>query len=162
MNLQEMGELGEFFTAIVGVLTLLFISFQIRDFRKTVRGQTYQAVYSEMLRLDQFFLDYVELREHFYDGKTLAEDPKIQSQAKIAAEMICDFFDNLFLQRLIIDPQEFKEWEQYMIRLVINSPILDKSMRSHNKWYSPEFLERMEELRKIHETESQKTAEGQV
>ena len=159
MDLQALGELGEFLTAIAGIATLVFISFQIRDFRKTVRGQTYQAVYSEMLRLDRFFLDHVELREHFYDGKTLPEEPRIQLQGKIVAEMICDFFDNLFLQRLIIAPQEFKEWEQYMTLLVINSPILEKSMRSHKKWYSSEFLNRMEELRKIHETESQKTAE---
>jgi len=143
LHLHQLGEIGEFVAGIGGIITLILLIIQIRDLKKTVRGQTYQAVYSDMQRLDRFFFDNMKFHEHFYEKKELESDDQTKLQARIIAEMILDFSDNLYLQQPTIDPQQFKEWEAYFDFPYENSPILGEVLESRKAWYDPEYRGRM-------------------
>lgn len=76
----------------------MLVVIQIKDLRKTVQNQTYQAVYSEMLNPD---------------------DEKQEAQAHIVAELICDLFDDVYHQGSTMSPKTFKEWTSYMHGLFV-------------------------------------------
>jgi len=136
---EQLGTLAEWAAALAAVVTALILIYQIQDLRKTVQNQTYQAVYSEMLKLDRFFFDNWELREHFYEGKPLPQGEKMQAQAKIVAELICDLFDDVYHQRSTMPPRTFEEWRTYMRKLFKECEVLRTAMESRTDWYPKDY-----------------------
>ena len=132
-NATELGNLAEWVGAFAAAATALIVFLQIKDLRKTVQNQTYQAVYAEMLNLDRFFFENCEFREYFYDGKE--PPPEKMAQARIVAELLCDLCDYVYLHKNTMTPGAFKEWQTYMDNLFATSPLLQDIFTKRKTWY---------------------------
>jgi len=68
------GNVAEWAAALCTLGTLALILFQTNAIRKTVKLQTLQAVYSEMLSLDRFFFENCEFRAEILGVSPLLYD----------------------------------------------------------------------------------------
>ncbi|MBV8414304.1 MAG: hypothetical protein JO251_03750 [Verrucomicrobia bacterium] len=134
------GNVAEWAAAFCTLGTLALILFQTNAIRKTVKLQTLQAVYSEMLSLDRFFFENCEFREYFYDGKEPPPDKR--AQAHIVAELLLDLFDYVYVQKDTMAPPAFEEWEKYIVFLSQNSPVLRDAMKHKEAkmWYESRLV----------------------
>jgi AbrB family looped-hinge helix DNA binding protein len=106
---MEPGNLAEWVAALAGVVaaaatigTLLFLVWQMTDLKRRVQGQTYQAVYSQMLDLDRFFFDHPQFRKSFYDGESPPERDREQ-MVFVVAKVTLDKAGRVVLPKIVRD-----------------------------------------------------------
>ena len=100
MTLEDLGNIGEFVSAIAVVVSLLYLAIQIRQNTKTARTSTYQAVLEASHRVNEYFAD--PRIERLYrvgrrDLSQLKEDELAQFKALVGN--VVGFYEALFLQR---------------------------------------------------------------
>jgi hypothetical protein len=118
----EFGTAAAWTSAVIGVGVALW---QMRKIRRSIQGSTYQSICSTMIEIDRFFVDNPQLRPYFYGGKTLDGVALLEREKLNAvAEMVVDFFYDVFHQRDLMSQQTFQPYSSWMRRLYKNSPLL--------------------------------------
>jgi hypothetical protein len=121
----EWGNVAAWTSAVIGVLTLGVLWWQMRSVRLSVQGSTYQNICSTMIGIDKFFAENPRLRPYFYGGKTLAGvTPLEREELNAVAEMVVDFFYDVFYQRDLMSQQTFQPYSSWMRKLYMNSPLI--------------------------------------
>ena len=121
----DWGSVATWISAVIAATTLLVLWWQIKDLRRSVQGSTYQNICSTMIMIDRFFAENPQLRPYFYGGKTLdGVTPLEQERLNAVAEMVVDFFYDVFHQRDLMSKQTFQPYSSWMKKLYMNSPII--------------------------------------
>ena len=82
---------------------------------KQIRASAVDHLYSRMHDIHKIFMLKPELRRYFYDTKQLPADGKDDAaEVSILAEMIADFFQQVFLELDHLPPVAAKGWRCYM------------------------------------------------
>ncbi len=119
------GDVATWTSAVVLVLTLAVLWWQIRDVRRSVQGATYERICTTMIEIDRFFVDHPELRPYFYRGKSIAGiAPLDQEKLDATAEMLTDFFYDVFHQKDLMPRQTFEPYNRWMKMVYAKSPAL--------------------------------------
>jgi hypothetical protein len=63
MNIEQLGNIGEFVAAIATVITLIYLAFQLRQNTRALRATAFQSVVSEMGKNVEHIMDNGELAE---------------------------------------------------------------------------------------------------
>jgi hypothetical protein len=126
--------------AIAFVVSLLLLLWQIVELRRSVQGQTYQAVYGQMFEIHRTFLERPELRPFFYDNVEADPANALAPQVAVMAEWIGDLFDNVFRQQATMPSGTFDEWRRYMRSVYWTSPALRQQLQSRAAWYPEDFV----------------------
>ena len=154
---------------IVAIWTLSFLKKQIdllrkqiQDLRESIEGATYQNIYEQMLNIDRFFIENPELKPYFYSNRSITTEDKIKRDKLFSiAEMLIDFFDNVYYQQNLMETDKFEAFWKYLTTICENSPVLRDHVIDRAEWYPGEFvcelikscssLDKDERCRKLHE-----------
>jgi hypothetical protein len=159
IDIERLVHLAPLISACVAILTTIFVVIQIRSVSKSVQGQTYQRVYELMITIDKFFIENPGLKPYFYpDTKIAAEENVNPEKLASIAEMMIDFFDNVYHQKKTMPGDTFPGFDEYMKSVYRYSGVLRDYLRNSErvKWYPDDFLKDLGEdpkaLRKLEET----------
>jgi len=115
----------------------------------SIRGQTYQRIYEQMLSIDRFFFDRPAYKAYFYASSgeaIIPEDPIHADKLNSVAEMMADYFDMVYHQRSVIPRGTYSGFEDFM-RAVYHHQgpgqkyILRDYIESRKHWYPSRFLD---------------------
>ena len=149
--------IGTWITIILFAASIILLWMQIRDLRTSVQNQTYQSIYEAEFDLHKYFLEpeHAKYRPYFYGGLDI--DPKLNEydperiKLETLAEWWCDFFDDVYQQKLTMRPDTFDKWRQFMKDIYQTSPVLKRHIATRGeRWYPKEFIDdiRCPELKK--------------
>ncbi len=100
MTLQDLGNIGEFVGAIVVIVSLFYLAFQIRQNTRTVRTSTYQSVFDASNRVPELILAHPHLERIYRLGRKdlsqLADEERLQFRLLI--DQFMSVFETMFLQ----------------------------------------------------------------
>ncbi|MCX5991282.1 MAG: hypothetical protein NTZ04_02980 [Chloroflexi bacterium] len=142
--------LGGFTTVIV---TLVFLTRQTREattqtkyLAESLKSSAYASVADQMLRVDEVFIRYPELRPYFYLGKFISENDAQYNRAVAMAELILDLHYSVLVQSDHF-PQAWPHqwWKVYVVDSFASSPILCEHLNALKNWYTDEMIALMRE-----------------
>ena len=127
------------------VVSAVFAIVNLRQVVRSIRGQTYQRVYAQMIDIDRFFFDHSDYKAYFYPDSG-DRNPSIDP-VKLASvtEMMADYFDSVYYQRDSMPPVTFLGFQDYMRSVYSYSPQLQDFIKARERWYPPAFLSSLRE-----------------
>lgn len=140
-----LGRLADYGTIATGVATIaIFVSVwlvrkQVKQQAEDSRAELITAMTSLMISVSRVFIEYPEMREYFYGGKTPSEDDRQRAEA--IAVTIADAMDHVaaFLDPMPAPTQ--RAWKAYFRDMFDKSPMLRDYLREHVEWYGPKLRE---------------------
>ena len=136
-------------SAIAVVVALCFIWIQTRNLRRSIQSSTYQNVYQTMIDVDRFFAENPNLKPYFYGGKQVDTKEQVNRERLFSiAEMLADYFDNVYHQEACMPPQTFAGFSKFMRDTYQNSPVLREFLSERKDWYSKKFIEHLQGISK--------------
>ncbi len=139
----QVSALADAATAIVSFLMLLIVWQKLSKLNEGNKNLTYQNVYERMIEIDRFFIDHPNLKPYFYSNKEYkSESQEVKDQLLSVAEMMVDFFDNVYFQQNSMRKSTFKAKAFYFGDVYNNSPVIRDYLRRPGleNWYAKDFL----------------------
>ena len=100
MTLGDLGNIGEFISAIAVVVTLLYLALQIRQNTRTVRTSTYQSVFDSSNSVQELILANPRLERIFrlgrHDLSQLTDEER--PQFRMLIDQFLNVHETMFLQ----------------------------------------------------------------
>lgn len=149
------------------MIILVWTVYVLRKQTEVAAEQTkllaYQNISAQMVAVDRFFIEHVELRAYIYDDKVISEEDELYPEVLATAEMMMDFMDGVFNMRPYMPEYPWDEsWGRYFEDLVDSSPAIRHFIKDKYEWYEPSFRyypekvrAKLTELGKKHIKESQ-------
>ena len=139
-------------SAVAAILVLAFGIYQLRKVVQSIESQTYQNIYELMIGIDKFFIENPKLRFIVYGANADEEpeppapdwDAEIDGKSVYAvAEMVVDYFDNVYHQRKVMPAETFDPFSRFMKDAYARSPVLKKFLKKNCEWYPEKFREHL-------------------
>jgi hypothetical protein len=144
------------------IVSLVFLIRQTREMTKqsrsiavSLKDNAFESMKSLVIKIDEIFLEYPELRPYFYGGKVFKEtDEVLFHKVSTVAETILDIFLSIIQRRKnfsniwYIWPQE--ELDNYFRFVFANSPFLCNYLEGKHDWYIKEMIILMKEGKSLH------------
>lgn len=134
--------IGTSVTAIVGVTTLYFVVRELRHLGEHIQVASINNIYTQMIDIDKLFVEKPDLKLYFYCNKSPDKNMGEQEREQLfsIAEILVDYFDNVFQQKKAIGGSTFKAKGAYMRDIYKKSPILREYITPLVEWYPEEFI----------------------
>jgi hypothetical protein len=97
-------------TAIIAGVGVYFVTKQLRQVERTIRGTTHERLTGESLEILRFLAEHPETYSYFYDGKTLEENNPDRVIILYSAEIICNYIEHVCLQRPNMTAGDWNVW----------------------------------------------------
>lgn len=100
MSIENLGNLGEFFSSIAVLISLVYLAMQIKRSTETARTSTYQSVVSDFGALNHAMATAPELSNLFVNGMENFESLSADEKARISQLFFVTFhnFENMYYQ----------------------------------------------------------------
>ena len=124
--------------AFVGVIvSLLLLRAQGQAAREATLVVAYQNMTAQMAEMQRFFVEHLDLRAYFYDGKTLPADEHDRDRVLAVAEMYVNMMDAVLTQLPALDrPGTVADWEGYFRGIYETSPAIREFWADHGDvWF---------------------------
>ncbi len=161
--LGDTADVGEAVAGIAALVGLFALAFQVRQLASqtkyqgdqtknqadqikyqgdAIRASVIQGITTQMLTIDQVFVEYPQLRPFFYeDNVPFPKDHPEYGRALSAAEMLVDLIDCVVSlkdhMRADIDQPG---WHEYAYELYTQSVPLRNYVNRYKDWYTPETI----------------------
>lgn len=141
-------------SSIAVVVTLIFLKTQTQCAVDASRSQNHSILREEMLKIDEVFIQYPEIRKYFYEGVSIDTSDALYPRAEAAAEMLLDITEHMLGQAILFprlhqksnDEKKFwQTWDTYIVDMFVTSPLLLAYLQKKHQWYSFQMRKRMEE-----------------
>jgi hypothetical protein len=136
--------LGTVGLMLVTATGFIFLWKQLRDGRQSLENQTRWQIYQLSFHVYRMLVELPNLRPYFYENKAVPEDEPAKSQVFAAAELMLDYFENIFLSKEAVDPDTWEVWKRYMRQLCTTSPAL-RAFAEGSQAYEPRFVQILRE-----------------
>jgi hypothetical protein len=142
LNIQDLGNLGEFVGAIAVVITLVYLTLQIRQNTHSLRAQTYQDILIESVRLRDSWGRDAEASRLFWQGlqslAAMSEDDRARTTNLIYA--LVRIYENVHYQfsRGMIEPTVWVPWHR-MIERIAGAPGFRELWAQDREFFNPQF-----------------------
>jgi hypothetical protein len=115
---------------------------QIKYQGDAIRASVIQGITTQMLTIDQVFVEYPQLRPFFYEiNLPLPEDHPEHDRALSIAEMLVDLIDSVIsLKDHLGSDVAQRGWQKYAHELYTRSVLLHDYVDSHEAWYMPDTI----------------------
>jgi hypothetical protein len=134
--------IGTWIFGIIFVVSVILVWWELLQVQQGIRSTSYHSTYSLMVDIDRFFFDHTDMIDYFRNSAALPVEDKKKKEVMIAAEMVADYFDNVFHQKKTLPSKEaYYGFAKYMQETYANSPALRMYLQEHGRWYPPAFLE---------------------
>ena len=149
MTLEDLGNIGEFVSAIAVVASLLYLAVQIRQNTKTVRTSTYQAVLDSSHRVNAYLAD-PRIEQLYRMGRKDVSQLKEEelAQFRLAVGQIVSLYEGLFLQHQhgVIDDDFFLGRFRTFHRMICQPGVRAIWEERGREYYSRSFVKRVDAL----------------
>ena len=149
MSLDDLGNLGEFVSAVAVVVSVLYLAIQIRQNTRSLRAQAHQSITTHIAELNRTIVEYDEVAEILERG---LEDPTVLTPAearRFNAYNSARFrhYDNIYYQYRVGVLEE-SQWVGFsrMLRFHFMQAGLRRWWNDSTAFYSPEFVAYCEKL----------------
>jgi hypothetical protein len=145
MTIQDFGAIGEFVSSVVVVITLVYLTVQVRQGNALARAQTRQSM-MEQVRADLHKLvDEPSIQHCFTKEELLTPDEKVKFTAWLAAAMRQREYEWAQYRNGVIDRST---WETYrrLIPLHLGTPRALKWWQASTQLFEPDFVGSIDEL----------------
>jgi hypothetical protein len=136
-SLQAMASIIAPIISLIG-FTLIYL--QIKELRKSTLGATHGALYTQQHSVHQFFIENPSFRPFFYSNQEISPNHTDYEKVMAIAEMIGDFFEHIYLQRINLPNDIWIGWRNYMLAIYQTSPALREHFGSKRMWYGEKVL----------------------
>jgi hypothetical protein len=129
---------------VVSVVSVILVIWQIRNLIRSIHTQTYQRVYELMIEIDKFFIDNPTLKPYFYPDTDIKADETVEKEKLLSiAEMMMDYFDNVYHQRGCMPRHTFSGFREFMRNVFTNSQIIREylAMSGREQWSPEDFID---------------------
>jgi hypothetical protein len=169
--------------SIAIIVTLILLIMQTRFLRRELglvqeqskaaiddaRAASYDGLREMVLKINEVFLQWPEIRKYFYEGVPLNSSDPVYPRAEAAAELILDIMEHMLWQSATFpylygtplrdgkssirfagpgeDGSTF--WDNYIIDMFRSSPLLVAYAQKKRRWYLKALIERMERAQRI-------------
>lgn len=128
---------------IAVIVSLFFVSIQIRDGTKSVKSQTYQAIISAYAEIEARISQDEEIARIYYQGCENLFSLKAQEEKEIFMQIICsqfNFFENLHYQYQngLLEESLWAGWCKSMINM-LKKPGINEFWRNKHELYNKDF-----------------------
>ena len=142
-KLSDLASIAEITAAVGGILSLLFVGFQISDGNREIRAATIQAALDSEIAFQAELLRYVDTWQKVSSGAPLSDETEIRTGI-LLFNMMMTVYENRYLQF----ESGFLEEEPYY-ETPVAIPFYEIWRDSGGATSrSPAFLEHMDDLRK--------------
>jgi len=137
------------------ILSLVFLIYQTRlgaDQNRAAASQSrsaaaetmvsvYNAINSEMMEIDRYFVEHPDLKSYFYGDKKITPRSKDFERVASMAEWIMDFMDNVLVLSTVMKDYPWKDtWVVYFKDLLTTSQPFRYFWSQRKEWYSATML----------------------
>jgi len=143
LSLADLGNLGEFISAVAVVVSVLYLAIQIRQNTRSLRAQAHQSITTHIAELNRTIVEHDEVAEILERG---LEDPTVLTPAearRFNAYNSARFrhYDNLYYQYRV-GVLEHSQWSGFssMLRFHFMQAGLRRWWNDSTAFYSPEFV----------------------
>jgi len=142
---EAVAAVGEWIGALATIGGFYYVGRQLSQERVALHTQTASHVYQVGMEVLKVFIESPDLRRYFYEKDVAPpQDPESRSKVMVAAEMIADHFENIYLNTGSMADDASDVWMIYMTRLYDNSPSFRTFMDEECRRYSISFLEKLD------------------
>ncbi|MFA6425533.1 MAG: hypothetical protein WCW64_05030 [Phycisphaerae bacterium] len=135
--------IGTWVFGIIFVVSVILVWWELVQVQRGIKSTSYHSTYSLMVDIDKFFIEKPKMIKYFREGVEYVHEEDItKEEVMMAAEMVTDYFDNVFHQKKTLPSKEaYYGFEKYMQDTYANSPALRNYIQEQERWYPPEFLQ---------------------
>ena len=146
-NISNIASILTIFGFIITVATLIFLFYQCQILKSSLRTQSFQNLFSNMINIDMFFANNPSAKLYVYDEKDLPKDTKSSDyiQAMSACELLLDHFEEIFGCKNVMSKEMWLGWSEYMRNVYNNSKALRQYIEINRSKYAKQFLELIDE-----------------
>jgi hypothetical protein len=102
-------------TAIAAILGVFFVTQQLKQVERTIRGNVQERLAAESFDILQFLASHPESYPYFYEGKQLDDATPNRIFILYAAEIIANYTEYVVRQSENMRPDEWRIWERFVI-----------------------------------------------
>jgi hypothetical protein len=126
----------------VAIVSVALVLYQIKNLVASIHSQTYQRIYELMIQIDRFFIENPTIKPYFYPSANIVPEDVEREKLLSVSEMMIDYFDSVYHQRVCMPPRTFDGFKEYMQSIFRNSEILQEYLKisGREKWYPKDFL----------------------
>lgn len=141
-NISNISAVITIFGFIVTLATLIFLFYQCKILKSSLRTQSFQNVFSNMINIDMFFANNPSIKQYVYGEKDLPEDTKSSDyvQAMSACGLLLDHFEEVFGCREVMSKDMWLGWIEYMKNVYNGSETLRHYIETNSSEYLNQFL----------------------
>jgi uncharacterized membrane protein YozB (DUF420 family) len=144
INWNDWGAIATVVSSVALAVTACFIWRQLVQIERGIRSTSYHSTYNLMVEIDRFFFENTKMIKYFREGVELSatDDNETKKQVMMVAEMLADYFDNVFHQKKTLPSKKtYYGFEAYMQETYSNSPALKEYLKERKRWYPEAFIE---------------------
>ncbi|OHE85680.1 MAG: hypothetical protein A2579_03975 [Lysobacterales bacterium RIFOXYD1_FULL_69_11] len=128
-------------SGIAESLSALFVLFGFWFVVRQLRSSSVEHLYCRMHDIHRMFIEHPELRTYFYENTALpSNDPELVVRIHAAAELLADFFQQVFLELDLLPKNAALGWRLYMTDVLDRSQVLQSYVNRHRSWYPSNFV----------------------
>jgi len=146
-NISNISSIITIFGFIITLTSLIFLFYQCQILKSSLRTQSFQNLFSNMISIDMFFANNPNIKLYVYEEKDLPEDTKSLEyvQAMSACELLLDHFEEVFGCRNIMSKEMWSGWSSYIKEMYNCSNVLRYYIELNRGKYQKYFLELLDE-----------------
>lgn len=119
MSLEELGNIGEFVSSIAVLVSLVYLSLQIKKSTETDRASTYSAIVSDFGAMNRMLASTPDLSYLYVQAMENFADLQPDEKARVSQLFYMTFrdFENMFYQHRkgYLEDEVWKGWERLML-----------------------------------------------
>ena len=144
MTIQDLGALGELVAAVVMVITLAYLTVQVRQGNAIARAQTRQSMMEEVREDLHKVIDEPSIFHCFTKAGTLTPDEKVRFVSWLAAAMRQREYEWLQYRSGVIDRATWKTYQR-LIPEHLGTQRAQKWWQISTHFFEPSFVESVNE-----------------
>lgn len=134
---QALGSVGG---AVISLFGFAAVTWQIRINTMTMRQSNHIAIYSNSTEIWKMIAEKSYLRPYFYDGKIMLSDDENRDMIFSVAELIADSFEYILIDKMLIAPEIWEPWENYMKKIYRKSSAFREFIEINQDQYSRKLV----------------------
>ncbi|MGD0720863.1 MAG: hypothetical protein ABR970_07420 [Roseiarcus sp.] len=128
-------------TAVIAGIGVYFVTKQLGQVERTIRGTTHERLTGESLEILRFLAEHPETYPYFYEGKNLEDDSENRVLILYSTEIVCNYIEHVCLQRPNMTAGDWAVWRSFVEDTCRNAPIVRWYLEKYKKWYTRKLLE---------------------
>jgi len=147
INISNISSILTIFGFIVTVATLIFLLYQCKILKSSLRTQSFQNLFNNMINIDMYFANNPILKLYVHGEKELPKDTKSFEyiQAMSACELFLDHFEEIVGCKSVMSNEMWEGWSKYMKKMYKSSKALRDYIEENRSKYTKKFIELLEE-----------------